>query len=242
MLKRLIRTLLPDDLPCLERQVIELNSVSELMKLFSWRRQPLLDRPDVHDFQYVEDANERRLRDAETLATVMGNAAADVALEIGTATGIGTVLMAINAPAATVYTVNIPPDEIASGAGGRLTTKALSVDEIGRAYRERGLGNVVQILANTANWEPEIGTIDVAFIDGCHDTNFVVRDTRKVLDHMRPGGFILWHDFNPALAKKFEWIGSVCNGVEQLCRKGVIRGRILHVRDSWIGVYRVPEQ
>jgi len=242
MLMELKHRFFPLEYRSLDRQVIELNSVTELMKVFGWKQDALMARPDIHDFQYVEDVNQRRVRDAETLGAVMRNTQPEVALEIGTSNGMGTVLMAVNAPAATLYTVNIPPEEVASGAGGSLTTNALSVDEIGKAYRDRGLTSVVQILANTATWEPDIGPIDVAFIDGCHDTDFVIRDTLKVLAHMRPGGFILWHDFNPALAKKFHWIASVCDGVERLCRKGAVQGRIFHLRDSWIGVYRVPEQ
>lgn len=241
MLKQLLQKLRVADMHCLDKQVIELNSTMELMKVFGWSHQPLLERPDIYDYHYIEDANERRIRDAEVLGSVMRNARPAVALEIGTSQGKGTVLMALNAPEAKIYTVNIPPEEIASGAGGVFTTDTLKVDEIGSAYRDRGLSNVVQILANTASWEPDIGKIGVAFIDGCHDTDFVVRDTIKVLAHMQPGGFIMWHDFNPGLAKKFAWVGAVCEGVERLCCKGLIRGRILHVRDSWIGVYRVPE-
>ncbi len=231
---------MPRDYCCLEKQVIELNSFEELKKVFGWLHDPILDRPDIHDFDYVEDVNERRLRDAESLATVIRNVQPEVALEIGTADGMGTVLMSANAPSSSIYTVNISPDEILAGKGGRLTTVALEREKIGSAYRARELSNITQVYANTATWSPDIGTIDVAFIDGCHDTKFVYNDTRKVLRHMRPGGFVLWHDFNPLLSEKFPWIGSVCRGVDKLCRDGSICGRIFLIRDSWVGIYRVP--
>lgn len=223
----------------LDRQVIELNSFYELKKVFGWKDDPIIDRPDVHDFEYVEDVNERRIRDAESLATVMRNVSPEIALEIGTSNGMGTVLMSVNAPASKIYTVNIPPEEIVSGEGGELTTVALEREKIGIAYRERNLKNITQIYANTARWEPDFGTIGVAFIDGCHDSEFVYNDTRNVLKYMKPGAFILWHDFNPSLTKKFHWINSVCLGVEKLYRTGLIKGRIFHIRDSWIGVYQV---
>lgn len=139
------------------------------------------------------------------------------------------------------FTVNIPPEEIVSGEGGKLTTVALEREKIGIAYRERNLGNITQIYANTAKWEPAIGDIDIAYIDGCHDTEFVYNDTHKILKYMKPGGFILWHDFNLELVKKYHWINSVCLGVEKLYRDGLINGRILHIRDSWVGIYRVGE-
>jgi len=226
----------------IECKTVQLKNVSELKKIFSWRYDPILDRPDIYDFDYVEDVNERRIRDAESIAVVMRNVCPRIALEIGTANGMATVLMSVNSPESKIYTVNIPPEEILAGQGGKLTTMAIEKENIGRAYRERCLDNITQIFANTATWNPDIGTIDVAFIDGCHDTNFVFNDTRKVLQHMRPGGFILWHDFNPSLAKQYNWIHSVCRGVEKLYRRGLLKGKIYHVRDSWVGIYQVPKQ
>ena len=100
--------------------------------------------------------------------------------------------------------------------------------------------NVRQIYANTATWEPDIGPIDVAFIDGCHDADFVFNDSRKVLKHCRPGSAMLWHDFAPELTPVYPWIAEVCSGVERLYRERLISGRILHLRESWVGLYRVP--
>jgi predicted O-methyltransferase YrrM len=239
MRKTIRRWLGADAFPRLQNSVIELNNVQELKKVFRWSRDPILDRPDIHDFDYVEDINERRVRDAETLATVIQNAVPQRVLEIGTSTGLGTVLMAVNAPQAQIFTVNVPPEEIEAGKGGELTTLALARDRIGEEYRKRGLANVQQIYANTATWEPDIGTIDVCFIDGCHDTEFVINDTRKVLKHMRTGSFLLWHDFHPGLAAKFDWINSVCAGIEKLYETRLLSGRLFHLRDSWTGVYRV---
>lgn len=240
-IKQAIKALsgLENDYPFLQQNVIVANNIKEVKKAFGWNNDPILDRPDIYDFDYIEDINERRIRDAESLGLVMRNAAPKTALEIGTANGMGTILMAVNAPNSKVYTVNIPPEEIEEGKGGHLITVALERDQIGIEYKKRGITNVELIYANTATWNPNIGFIDVAFIDGCHDTEFVFNDTRKVLEHMHPGSFILWHDFNPELAKKYAWIGDVCRGVELLYQKGFIKGRIIHLRDSWVGIYKV---
>lgn len=48
--------------------------------------------------------------------------------------------------------------------------------------------------------------------------------------------------FNLAPARNFHWVGAVREGVERLCRKGAIQGRILHLCDSWIGVCQAPER
>lgn len=144
----------------------------------------------------------------------------------------------INALDVEVYVVNVPPEEMASGEGGELTTIALEREKIGLAYRENKLANITQIYANTAYWEPNIGSIDAVFIDGCHNREFVYNDIHKVLKYMKPGSFILWHDFNLELATKYDWIHSVCLGVEMLYRDGLLNGRIFNIRDSWVGIYR----
>lgn len=223
----------------LDSQVFELNTIGELKKVFRWDRDAILRDPSIHEFEYVEDVNERRVRDAETLGTVCRNVNAGVMLEIGTAEGHSTALMSENAPGAKIHTVNILPEEMQNGEGGNHTTIALERDKIGSYYRERGCGNITQIFANSAVWEPDLGTIDVAFIDGCHDVDFVYNDSVKILRHMKPGAFMLWHDFNPALTMQYHWINSVCRGIELLFETGKIDGRIFHVKDSWTGVYRV---
>lgn len=228
-----------EEYPNLKKAVIELNNFGELKKLFGWNNNAVLNDQTIYEFGSIEDLNERRIRDAETLGTVCRNIATGTFLEIGTSTGHGTALMAANAPNAKIYTINIPPREAKTGEGGKYITHALEHEQIGLYYKKLGLKNVTQILANTATWTPDIGTIDVAFIDGCHDKEFVFNDTQKILEHMKPGSFILWHDFNPELAPKRRWIRSVCLGVEKLYDKGFLKGKIFHLRDSWMGIYRV---
>lgn len=227
-----------DPLESVRRSTVQLNDVGELRKVFSWDREPVLENPEeIERFHYLEDVNQRRRRDAETIATVVRNVEPTTVVDIGTSYGASAALMAANAPKATVHTVNIPPEEF--DEGGQHTTIRLSREDIGSYYRERGYTNIRQILANTARWEPDVGRVDVAFIDGSHDTDFVMNDTLKVLRDMGPGAFLLWHDFNPYLAHNYAWIADVCRGVGSLLQRGAIAGRILLVRDSWVGVHRV---
>lgn len=222
----------------LDANVLVVRDLRCLKQALGWANDPILEGEHLHAFDYMEDLNERRLRDAEVIGAACCNGDPKILLEIGTSHGETTALMAQNAPDATVYTVNIPPEEIA--AGGRAVTFAPSRDEIGRYYREKGYTNVRQIFANTLDWEPDFGPIDLAFIDGCHDADFVYNDTRKILQRCRPGSIILWHDFAPQLRKVYHWIADVCRGVERLYAENLITGRILHVQDSWVGLYKVP--
>ncbi|HMK84002.1 MAG TPA: class I SAM-dependent methyltransferase [Candidatus Bathyarchaeia archaeon] len=228
-----------DKFPHLRQYVIELNDFKELKKVFNWTCDPVLDDPTLYEFASIVDANERRIRDAECIGVVTRNSNPSVVLEIGTSAGHTTALIAMNAPSARVYTLNIPADEIAAGEGGVLTTHAPLTEEIGSYYKGKELTNITQILSNSATWKPNVGTINVAFVDGCHDSEFVYNDSCKILKAMVPGSFILWHDFNLNLTKNYRWIESVCLGVEKLYRKGWLRSHIFHVRDSWVGVCQI---
>jgi predicted O-methyltransferase YrrM len=168
-----------------------------LKQAMGWTRDPILEEDWLFRFENLTDINDRRIRDAEALGGACANGDPKILLEIGTARGEGTAVMARNAPNATVYTVNIPPEDISQG--GKVVTYAPSRDETGIYYREKGLKNIVQIFANTLRWEPDFGPIDVAFVDGCHDTEFVYNDSRKIIRNMKPRSFILWHDFNLTL-------------------------------------------
>jgi predicted O-methyltransferase YrrM len=227
-----------DPLGELGGRVVEVRGLEQLLLAMGWQRRPVLRGEHLRAFRGIEDLHERRMRDAEVIGAACANEGRKILLEIGTGRGLTTALMAENAPHATVHTVNIPPDEIVEG--GRFTTFAPSLDEIGSYVRERQLSNVAQIFANTAQWEPDFGPLDVAFIDGCHDADFVYHDTRKVLAHCREGAVILWHDFHPGLVRVYPWIGSVAAGIDRLFRDGLLRGRVLHLQDSWVGLYRVP--
>ena len=203
----------------------------------AWSRDPKTDYDFIDVYSHHGDLNQRRLRDAEVIGGACCNVAASAILEIGTAYGQMTTLMAQNAPEATIHTINIPPEEISQG--GKLVTFAPGLDEIGRYYRQRSVTNIRQIYANTATWEPDFGPIDIAFIDGSHDSEFVYNDTRTVLSKCRPGTIILWHDFAPSLGFVHDWIGEVCHGIDRLYGDGLLKGPIFHLQDSWVGLYRV---
>jgi len=228
--------------PCrrLTRHTYTARTFEDLKLALGWDKDPILEGDHLHAYLNELDLNKRPLRDAQIVGGACANTTGKILLEIGTSFGHTTALMAKNAPEATVHTVNIPPEEIAEG--GKAVTFAPSRDEIGRYYRELGLQNVNQIYANTARWTPDFGPIDVAFIDGCHDAKFVYNDTRIVLQQCRPGSIIMWHDFCPPLVPVLDWHHQVRMGVQMLYAKRLIRGNIIHLQDSWVGLYRVTER
>jgi hypothetical protein len=65
-------------------------------------------------------------------------------------------------------------------------------------------------------------------------------ETRAALATAKPGDYIVWHEFNLALAPTHHYIYEVCVGLEELCRSGLLEGKIYQLRDSWVLLYCVP--
>lgn len=93
---------------------------------------------------------------------------------------------------------------------------------IGHLYKEKGLGpRVCQIYCDSRQWDTSNyppGFFDSVFIDGGHQPEVVVNDTRKALELLRKGGLIMWHDFCPIpeVRSEVQSIKGVTDGIELL--------------------------
>ena len=223
----------------IDKYTLRVRNFDFLAKAMGWDKRPKIDTDQVDIYNILEDLNERPLRDMQVILGACANKDQEGCniLEIGTAYGQTTKYMSENAPNSTIYTINIPPEKIEGG--GDMVTYCLSHDEIGREYKKAGCQNVVQILENTLHWNPKIDPIDVALIDGCHDPEFVYQDTVKVLSKCKKGSIILWHDFNPDLVQHYDWVKGVCTAVVDLYEDGHLTNKVLHLQDSYVGLYVV---
>jgi hypothetical protein len=150
-------------------------------------------------------------------------------LEFGTWQGTG-ILYCLEECDATVWTINILegedkadgniayshyPDELPSihawarkiGFPEKNNYRTDSIGFIGRFYLEKCLGHrVCQIYCDSRNWDisnyPD-GFFDTVLIDGGHQEDIVINDTRKGLKLLRSGGIIMWHDFCPPVFQQF---------------------------------------
>ncbi len=157
-----------------------------------------------------------------------------VVLELGTAYGNATANICRQSPRTKVYTVNAPVEE----QTGELTTFDLTVEEIGRVYREHGFAErVVQIFANTLHLdlsryftEP---SVELAIIDACHDTDYVINDFHKVRPYVKPGGLVLFHDTAQSMTP------SHLDGSYRACLKLRSEGHdIRQLKNTWWAVWR----
>ncbi len=197
------------------------------------------DSKDLDVIEVFSDFNGRRRKDSTILATFAANVAPGQMLDIGTYFGRSAASMAVNSPQSTIYTVNILPEQVEDNAGG-FVTEFLTKEQIGVYYREKNLKNIKQIYTNTKTWkvESEINSLSLVFVDGCHDEEFVYSDTKLILDRVKQGGFVLWHDFSPDYRGNFCWINDSMKGVERLMSEKLITPYVLNVKGSWIGIWR----
>lgn len=123
-------------------------------------------------------------------------------IEIGTFNGNTTLNIATNLPAdGEVVTIDLPVEGDTSyaldidGADKRNVTDR---NRVGIQFQEHtSKDKIRQVFGDSARLDFESlgGPFDFAFIDGCHDYNYVKSDTDNILKVMRKGGLVMWHDY-----------------------------------------------
>jgi predicted O-methyltransferase YrrM len=160
------------------------------------------------------------LEEACHLAAIAKSMRARKVLEIGTYDGNTALLLASNMPPdAEVVTVDLPPDfdmkKQDSLTYSDVELNLTDRNDLGRQYRGRPVFNRIrQVYGDSAalNWNSLGGPFDLVFIDGCHSEPYVLSDSRNAIDHLAPGGVLIWHDYG--------MIPAVSRVVDRLAREG----------------------
>lgn len=171
--------------------------------------------------------------DYHPLIAVVSGLRPDIVLELGTAHGNTVANICAVSPTASVYSVNAPADI----QTGNVVTFSLEEKDIGRVYRAQGYSSrVCQILGNTMTLDftesIPAGRVDLAIIDACHDTKYVLNDFKKVLPLLSDHGVVLLHDTHPSMELHLRGSYLACL---LLRRQGY---DIRHLRNTWWGVWR----
>jgi predicted O-methyltransferase YrrM len=138
-------------------------------------------------------------------------------------------------------------------SGGHIVT--IDLDPAQRKTHEHGLGTglptfslgclfqgtryepmIEQRYSNTLHFEANdlIGRADMVFIDADHTYPFVRQDTAKALTFVRPGGWILWHDYT------WERENSECAGVTKAVNEFLRQhGDCFHIARTRFAIHRV---
>ena len=191
---------------------------------------PELIMEDICMPPYIEPTDHD---DIHPLLAIAANLQPKVIVELGTAHGNTTANLCRVCPETTIYTVNAPAEE----QTGDLVTFELTRAEVGRVYRNNGFNDrVVQIFKNTLDLDfsenfPE-PMIDLAIVDACHDTDFVLNDFHKVQPYIKPGGIVVLHDTDPSMWQHLHGSYIACM---KLREQGF---DIRQLRTTWWGVWQ----
>lgn len=117
--------------------------------------------------------------------------------EIGTFDGGTTRRLAEDSlPGAVVYTIDLPEDRFDATQG----PEAFSGSRVGEKYRNSAMASKVkQIRADTSTFDFSsfYEKIDFVFVDAAHDYPHGLKDSINAIHIVRPGGVVVWHDFEP---------------------------------------------
>lgn len=224
-------------------RITTLAALADFQRHFGFVQTGVLLEDDLDVVETDCDLHCRRRRDAEVLTTLAANVSGDC-LDLGTSHGHSAFKLSTNLNGrGIVHTVNILPEQYQANSG-ILVTHLLTKEQIGAFYRARGTPGIHQIFADTCNWRmpDELRDLSLVFVDAAHDTEAVFKDSLLICDRVRPGGYIVWHDFHPQLRHRFGWINAVMRGVELFFQAKKIDPEILHLKDSWMGVWQVPQR
>jgi len=181
----------------------------------------------------IEEDRGLSIPDLDALVRVAHVLDPKTVLELGTSLGNSAANVCRAAPQAEVVTVNALPEQLS----GEIITWALERDDIGRVFRSHGYGDRVrQVYSDTLQLDlaPHLaeGSVDLAVIDACHDTEYVLSDFLKVQPYVAPDGVVLMHDTHPSLARHL-WASYMA------CMQLRERGRdVRHLEGTWWAAWR----
>jgi predicted O-methyltransferase YrrM len=154
--------------------------------------------PDLRELDAV-DGNVTVL-ELVVIASITAQLAPHAVFEIGTFDGRTTVNLAANAaPDAIVSTLDLPPVS---------ETTALDVHVEDRKYLPSArsgsriaaselVSQIRRVFGDSATFDftPYHDAIDLCFVDGAHTYDYVINDSARALEIVRPNGVVLWHDY-----------------------------------------------
>ncbi|HEX3968453.1 MAG TPA: class I SAM-dependent methyltransferase [Edaphobacter sp.] len=137
------------------------------------------------------------------LATIVSALNPKKIFETGTFRGVGTLTMAINAPEAAIYTLDLPEQytdaEVRTLSKGDLEWVRLSRTSTGFAFLHHpAASRIYQLRDNSLTFTPPdfLANTDLCFIDGGHSYECIKADTETALKILSPSGVIVWDDYS----------------------------------------------
>jgi predicted O-methyltransferase YrrM len=159
--------------------------------------------------------------------------------EFGTCTGKTTYLWARNQPPdGRVTTLTLAPDQLAAyqvaDGDEAFALEHARIESAFTHFRYTGTdveSHVEQLFGDSKIFDESayVDQCDVVFVDGSHAHSYVVSDSAKALRMVRPGGIVLWHDYNSATKGVFRALNELSK-----------RLPLVHLRGTDLVAYRRP--
>ncbi|WP_263368052.1 O-methyltransferase [Edaphobacter bradus] len=137
------------------------------------------------------------------LATIASALKPRKIFESGTFRGVSTLTMALNAPEAEVYTLDLPEEygesEVNTLSRGDKEWVRLSRTSTGFAFQGHPAARRIhQLRGNSIGFQPPafLNGTDLCFIDGGHSYECIKADTETALKILSPAGVIVWDDYS----------------------------------------------
>ena len=121
--------------------------------------------------------------------------------EIGTFDGITTLNLALNSEAdARIFTLDLPASLISSTRFVLSELDKKLADKACPGVKFKGLDleyKIEQLMGDSATFDfsPFYQKMDLIFVDGSHQYNYVKVDSENAFKMLRPGGVIIWDDY-----------------------------------------------
>jgi predicted O-methyltransferase YrrM len=180
--------------------------------------------------------------DAEAWILAVLARRARLAFEFGTCTGKTAYLWACNMPPdGRVVTLTLTPEHLSAyrrdpGDAELDVANALEESRFTRfRYTDTDeASRITQLFGDSKTFDESefVNRCDLIFVDGSHAYSYVQSDSRKALRMVRPGGVVLWHDYDGARRH--------ANGVFKALNELSRDVPLVHVTGTTLVAYRRP--
>jgi len=180
------------------------------------------------------------ISDLETWVLCNLAKSAELIFEFGTATGKTTYLLARNSPGeARVVTLTLARasthlyrEDRGDDPAAKRSALAESLAEFTYAGTDAA-AKITQLFGDSKDFDesPYVGRCDLVFVDASHARSYVESDSKKAFTMVRPGGYVLWHDYaGPRHAR------GVYEALNALAHELPLR----HIEGTMLVAYRRP--
>jgi predicted O-methyltransferase YrrM len=154
-----------------------------------------IEKTPINLVDYVYNNGNMPINEMHILCQVICQLSPRTIFEIGTFDGCTTLQMAVNAPQAKIYTLDLPPNKDHKVIDLELDVFPVDVGCKYNSYKEASQ-ITHQLLGDSQQFDftPYSGKMDLVFVDACHHYEFVKKDSENALKMVSPDGIILWHD------------------------------------------------